>query len=248
MKYQIAGICETGAVRETNQDSIFWKQNEKAAMCVVADGMGGHFHGEIASQMITQTMAACWNQLFSRVAPVSGFQQMIQLIQNALEEANRRLWNQYSVKATCGSTLVILFCYEGACAVFSAGDSRIYQKSFLSFQQITRDEVWENQVRLSEADRRNMAHANRGKLVNAFGSGENLHLQVFTKSLKGGELFLLCSDGLYKMCDDKKIRQAMSRAYAGGERLGEVIQTLKRDVYAAGAKDNFSVILLKTGK
>ena len=56
MKIECLGLCETGLVRKVNQDSIFLKLNDYAGIFVVADGMGGHSHGEIASQMITKTM------------------------------------------------------------------------------------------------------------------------------------------------------------------------------------------------
>lgn len=243
--YEIVGLCETGLVRKANQDSIFCAHNEESAICLVADGMGGHSHGEIASQAIRQAMLEWWNQYQKRKDLLLSINQLVDEVRQRLVDVNTMIWEQYSSQKTCGSTLVVLLCHKGAYAVIYAGDSRIYCKRNWSFRQVTRDEVWENQPSLimKEEDKKN--HPYYGKLLNALGADKDLSLQIMSDSLKGKELYLLCSDGVYKMCSDKVIKKAMNMAYGGGERLKEAAEFLKEQVLKGGARDNFSIVMLK---
>lgn len=243
--YEIAGISEKGLVRRINQDSIFYARNEESAICLVADGMGGHSHGEIASQAIRQSMVEWWNQYQKKKDLLFSLNQLVEEIRQRLVEVNTNLWNEYSSKETCGSTLVILLCHKGAYAVIYAGDSRIYCKRNFSFKQVTKDEVWENQTSLNMKEEDKKKHPYYGKLLNALGADKELSLQIMSDSLKGKELYLLCSDGVYKMCSDKVIKKAMQIAYSGGENLNHAVQFIREEVMKGGARDNFSVVILK---
>lgn len=245
MNYEIVGLCETGLKREVNQDAVFWAQEGDAAICLVADGMGGHSHGEIASNLIRQTVAGCWD-LFCRNNNFRDFRTMVTLLSSELEKSNQKLFRDYCRHRMCGSTIVLLFCYQDRYAVLHAGDSRLYLKKRFSGVQLTVDEVWENQKNLPAVLRQDLQNVNRGKLVNAFGSEEELHMRMMTNELKGGELFLLCSDGLYKMCSDEQIYRAMGKARKGGEIMMHSLLDLKAKTEAAGAKDNFSIIMMRT--
>jgi len=247
MDYEIVGLCETGLKREVNQDAVFWAKTQDAAVCVVADGMGGHFHGEIASNLIKQTVLQCW-EVFLQDNYQGKFRDMLASVRCRLAEANQSLYQEYGKNSMCGSTFVLLLCCRNQYGILYAGDSRAYVRKGFSFTKLTIDEVWENQPNLPEAERNDPRHPNRGKLVNAFGSDSDLHMRMFTDELKGGELFLLCSDGLYKMCPEKQIKTAMGRARGGGDAMKLALIDLKMKTEKAGATDNFSIIMLKADR
>ena len=247
MDYEIVGLCETGLKRKTNQDAVFWAKNSEAAICMVADGMGGHEHGEIASNLIRQTVAAYWDGFCLDHTP-KALRVILETIRCELQKANKTLYQKYGKTSVCGSTLVLLLCYLDQYGIICAGDSRVYRKKGFSFRQITVDDVWENQSGLSEELRTDLSHPNRGKLVNAFGADLDLRVRVVTNELAGGEIFLICSDGLYKMCPEKRIKAAMGKARKGGDHMKLALLDLKAKIEAAGARDNFSIIMLRTKK
>lgn len=243
----MVGLCETGLVRNENQDAVFWSKTEEAAICVVADGMGGHSHGEVASGLIKQTVLECW-ETFIQGNCDRDFGSMLEYLQQELKVANQALYREYGKNRMCGSTLVLLFCFQKQYGILYAGDSRVYLRKGFSFCRLTTDEVWENQTCIPEKERCNTSHPNYGKLVNAFGSDEELHMRMVTDALRGGELFLLCSDGLYKMCTDQQIKAAMRKARSGGASMKSALLCLKNETEAAGAADNFSIIMLKADR
>ena len=247
MNYEIVGLCETGLKRTINQDAVFWSKSQDAVISVVADGIGGHNHGEVASNLIKQTVSKCWN-MFLQNSQYQDFRAMITLLKSELEKANQKLFQECSSAGICGSTFVLLFIFHNQYGILYAGDSRVYLKKGFSVSQITIDEVWENQQNLSQEMRKNLLHSNRGKLVNAFGSEADLHMRMLMNELKGGELFLLCSDGLYKMCPDKQIHGAMNKARRSVEGMRVALLELKEQIEKAGAKDNFSIILIKASR
>ena len=172
MKIECLGLCETGLVRKVNQDSIILKINDYAGIFVVADGMGGHSHGEIASKMITKTMEDWWNH-FSEEKYDWDFEKMVYAIQSSLSYANKEVFRNYNQNMVCGSTFAILFLYRDRYAVIHAGDSRIYLED-QGFGCITVDDVWENQPNLKEEEKRDTSHPNYGHLTNALGIFEKL--------------------------------------------------------------------------
>ena len=247
MNYEIVGLSDIGLKRKMNQDAVFWSKNEDMAICVVADGMGGHNSGEVASNVIKQAVSRCWD-IFKISMNSLNLHSMITTLKRELEKENSVLYQEYCEKGICGSTFVILMCFKGQFGILSAGDSRIYLKRGFSFMQITEDEVWENQAYLSDTERADMKHPNRGKLVNAFGSKSELQMRVKMSVLENKDTFLLCSDGLYKMCSERKISAAMKKARKGGDNMKSALIELRNETEESGATDNFSIVLLKVSE
>ena len=242
MNIEYLGLCENGLVRKVNQDAVLLKINEYAGLFVVADGMGGHSNGEIASKMIIQSMEMWWNQ-FSEEKYQCDFKQMICSIQSSLEEVNKVIFHTYNQGSVCGSTLLVLLLYKNRYAVIHAGDSRAYLLKS-DFRCITVDDVWENQPGLRAEDRNNKAHLNYGHLTNALGIFEKLKVSIQAGQLCQDMLFLLCSDGLYKMCDEKKIEDSMQHIL-NNDSMQLKARELKDVVYANGARDNISMVMVK---
>jgi protein phosphatase len=245
MNIEYNGICDKGLKREINQDRIYMGANMETALFVVADGMGGHQHGEKASEHIV-TEFGKWYESFDGSDFDNDFNKITFEIQRVLELMNKTIYEFYDGEAVCGSTVVALFIYKDMYAVFWVGDSRVYYMNSWKFKSLTIDDVWENQnkIRSSLTEKSIRENSNYGKLVNALGAMENARINMLTDELRKGTKFLLCSDGLYKMCSDKEINKMM-KGYKGNEDSDILMQNYLNMVYGHGAVDNVSFIIVE---
>jgi protein phosphatase len=243
MRVEFDGICDKGLEREINQDSIYMKSKGETTLLVVADGMGGHVKGERASQEITDGFAK-WYEAFDESTYEGDFNQMVDDINSLLNDINSTVYAFYDKYTICGSTVVALFIYQNQYAVLWAGDSRAYMKKGWCFKQLTTDDVWENQPEIKKNLPKKLIKdsVNLGKLVNSIGIYDKSNINVKTGTIKSGTRFLICSDGLYKMCSDPEIKEMM-KSYIGNDTGKEQIKKYLDTVYKYGAGDNVSYIV-----
>lgn len=240
MEYQ--GVCEVGLERTMNQDAIFMGANGDTGLFCVADGMGGHSHGERASREIVDGLEQWWEG-FQASAYDYDFSRMIYALNQVLEKANRNIYKMAGSGQICGSTAVVLFVYRGRYGILSAGDSRIYLCDRSRVRQLTVDEVWENQVNLRLSNRVKKQHPNWGKLVNAIGIAEDVRITSSTDQGREGMMFMLCSDGLYKMLPERLLHSYLRKSRR--DSLAVTVSRMMGKVYDNGAKDNVSVVLVR---
>lgn len=240
MEYR--GVCEIGLERTMNEDSVFMAAEGEIGLFCVADGMGGHSHGERASREITDGMAGWWKN-FRESAFDCDFSRMIYSLNQVLERANQKIWQMSGGREISGSTAVVLFIYRGRYGILNAGDSRIYRCDRTQVKQLTVDEVWENQISLSVSNWVKRQHPNRGKLVNAVGIAEDARITSSTDQTYTGMIFMLCSDGLYKMCPERIIAKYLKKCRHHS--LDASLDSMLKKVYGEGARDNISVILVR---
>lgn len=246
MRVIYSGICDIGLKRQKNQDSVYmyWDEIQKMGLFVIADGMGSHAKGELASTLITNRIKI-WVDNFMIEHYNNKFTQMIKSLENKIEEINRDIYHNYSCEQICGSTCVLLFIYEKNYGVINVGDSRIYKKNGWKITSIMKDDVWENKIDIQEtmSEKDILNHANFGKLLQAVGSQENVFTTTKTDFLKRGDCFLLCSDGLYKCCSEKDMMNALKNMNRFN--INDSVRRLVAKCYEEGAKDNISIILVK---
>ena len=240
MEYR--GVCDIGLERTINQDAVFMAARGEIGLFCVADGMGGHSHGERASREVTDNMAGWWKE-FQETSFDCDFSRMIYSLNQMLERANRNIWRMSGGKEVSGTTAVVLFIYRGRYGILSAGDSRIYRYDRTQMRQMTVDEVWENQTNLCVSNRVKRQHPNRGKLVNAIGIAEDVRITSSTDEAHPGMIFMLCSDGVYKMCPERVIGKYLKKCRRGP--LDAVLNSLLKKIYDAGARDNISAVLVR---
>lgn len=249
MQIIYSGISDIGLRRNINQDAIFFSSDKgkKLYLFVVADGMGGHSNGEVASNAIVKGMRD-WLDDFSEDMFRKGFFGITVSLRNKLEQINNEIYSKYNQQHVCGSTCVILVIYQDMYGVISVGDSRVYLKRGLKVKSLMEDDVWENQIDIREnLDIRTIkSHPNYGKLVHAIGTNKDVSMSVKTDSLRPKDTFLLCSDGLYKYCEFRDLKKTMS--HVDENNIEIKIQKVVEKVYKKGAKDNVSVILVQYGK
>ena len=246
MRIIYSGICDIGLKREKNQDSIYTYsgKNNDISLFVVADGMGGYASGELASQTITNGLSQ-WIDRFSPDLYHGNFSKMMESLENKLEEINREIFFNYNQKQICGSTCILLFIYKEYYGIINIGDSRIYKKEGWKIRTIMKDDVWENSpdVQQKFSKKEIINHNNYGKLLQSVGTKENLILTSKTDVLKQGDTFLLCSDGLYKMCSERVLARLLRMV--SERNIEDLVKKMLAESYKAGAGDNVSIIVVK---
>jgi type VI secretion system protein ImpM len=220
--YRCAGATDVGRVRRTNQDAFI--ERTEIGVWSVADGMGGHEHGEIASRMICDALAA--------LVPGETLRGTVDAITQQLGHINEYLYRTMANATNpgqSGSTVVVLVTRGTRCAVLWVGDSRIYRLRGGELVQLTRDHV-------AEADGgSDDSHA----ISRAVGGDPTLDVDVAYHSVHPGDRYLLCSDGLNHEIADEAIAQQLSEPD-----LMQCVQGLIAAALRAGGMDNVSVIVV----
>lgn len=192
-KWLSASLTNVGNVRKINEDACL--DLPSRGLWVVADGMGGHAAGDVASQMIVETL-----RQIPAVDKLSGF---VDVVEDCLLDANRKLYEMSRSGAeqrVIGSTVAALLAFENHCLCAWAGDSRIYRLRDGIFEQVTRDhseveEMIEQGLITPEAA---AVHPSANIITRAVGGTSDLHLDLELFELQSLDRFLVCSDGLYK--------------------------------------------------
>ena len=234
-------ITDTGRMRDSNQDSVYCEESAVGSfpnLFLVADGMGGHNAGDLASKTGIETFVESIRQSHRRT-PVSA-------MEDAVEDANEAILNKsfedphYS---GMGTTLVGMMIDEETVFIVNIGDSRLYRIRG-SIEQITTDHsLVEEMVMSGEIGKDQMrTHPNKNIITRALGTTPHPRPDFFDIQAREGDVFLLCSDGLSNMLDDKEIETVI----LGEERpLSEIGKDLIDRANEAGGKDNISAVLVR---
>jgi type VI secretion system protein ImpM len=221
-RFRSAAATDVGRVREINQDSFI--ERTDVGIWAVADGLGGHSQGEVASRMVCDALAD--------VVPNSSFDEVIEAARQRVSEVNEQLVRAATraVNAvSSGSTVVALLTRGSRCAVLWAGDSRAYRWREGRLEQLTRDHS------LAELE-----GAVSTAITRAVGGEPTLLLDLYRDRVHAGDRFLLCSDGLTRMVPDSQIRAWMEHEDIRGAVEGLVKATLD-----AGAPDNVTALIVE---
>jgi type VI secretion system protein ImpM len=226
--WQSWAVTDTGKRRKRNEDAILNKP--EVGLWVVADGMGGHDAGDVASQLIVDTLAT--------VSPSECLETAINSVKTSLCQINTQLIELAKQRNShiIGSTVVVLAAVENRYAVLWAGDSRLYRLRDKQLQQLTRDHCPDYGLVSNEWT---VKIAN--EITRAVGAGDELDLECEIDTLLEGDIFLLCSDGLDKELSLKEIEQIMLT-----HPHDEITNTLLKLTLQRGARDNVSIITICT--
>ena len=212
-----SGSCShLGNVRERNEDACLNRPD--CGIWAVADGMGGHLHGDVASNKTIEAMAAQpdFDSLDKRVDAIAA----------ALDHVNRELIEFVDdVNDVCGTTVAILLIAGGEAACLWAGDSRVYQYRRGRLQQITSDHLDIDDVGDQSED---VEHY----LGRAIGKDDELLLDLCSVKLEDGDRFLLCTDGLYGELDDAEMESVLATTITSKHAAHRLVEAaLDRDCY-----------------
>ena len=249
----ISAISDVGLIRNLNEDNWRWtKINENSNLYVVADGMGGHDCGEIASQMAVEVICEEALKQYQEHTPYAtadvGLDTLELILQNSFQEANNSIKN-YSEKvgSDMGTTMVctLLIKKEGQQFAFFAnvGDSRGYLFRAGELHQITKDHslvakmVEQQQLTKEEA----RVHPHSNILLRTVGTDRNVEIDIFRVGLQQDDVILLCSDGLWGEVEDEKLQDTLN---ADGN-LSQTCRNLLRSSHLGGGRDNCTIMLIR---
>lgn len=227
-----AAVSHVGHVREINEDAVCDRPDLR--LWAVADGLGGHSAGDVASQLIVDTLA--------KIKPQHELSLMVEFIEHALLEVNQRLLAlRTTTQQMIGSTVVALTIIGGYAAYLWAGDSRLYRQRAGEFQQMTTDhsqvERYIEQGLLRRADA--AAHPQGHLLTRAVGARPDLCIDVDVCAVSAGDRFLLCSDGL-----DKHVTGTELASHLAQSNPAACADALLALTLARGAADNVTLCVV----
>lgn len=241
----IAGATHVGVVRRINQDAFgrFDDPNRRETLLVVADGLGGHRGGEVASRMAVDQIVAVMGGSGAEDG-VAGPDRAARL-RAAIESANEAILKESRRDRTLegmGTTIVaLLLAEDGETWVAHVGDSRLYRVRETSIEGLTEDHslvatlVREGVLDAEEA--RN--DPRRNQILRALGVRDDVEVEVAALERCPGDTYLLCSDGLHGMLEDEAIRSIVARPEPPEARVEALIDAAN----AAGGTDNVTCLL-----
>lgn len=239
------GKSDRGKVRQTNQDSIFIDPNNKCF--VVADGMGGHRGGDIASQLTVKIFSDHFSQLPAKT------DRKFEEVKYCIEKANSKIFEKSKSEPLLngmGTTVVTLMIEKNKAIINNVGDSRAYLINDQSIYQVTKDHsLVQEKLNLGIYNREEACKDKmKNVLVKTLGFEAQVSPDLFEYSISKNDIFMLCSDGLYGKVYDETILQIINRnipnpSNASAEDLDKTVQELIDQANANGGNDNISIIM-----
>lgn len=241
-----ASGTHVGHVRQENEDDFLDRPD--SGVFVVADGMGGHAAGEVASRMAVETLADALDcggdaegggrdpSRSDRLAP-------------AIEEANRRIHQESSRDASrsgMGTTVTVLLVDEGGWHLGHVGDSRAYLLRDGELHRLSRDHSWvQEQVEAGDLTREQArVHPASSMLTRALGTDRYVEVDRRDGEVRPGDRYLLASDGLTDMMPEARLAELLG----GGESPDDVVRGLVREALDAGGRDNVTAVVVDVGR
>jgi len=233
-------FTDVGMVRKMNQDYIYFSLERVGCLpnlFIVADGMGGHKAGDIASRCTV-------NGLVEKISGAVG-KDPVSVISTAIEQVNREIINKSMESEDftgMGTTVVVSTIIDGSLKVANVGDSRLYLIDN-DIIQVTRDHsLVEEMVSMGKLDREAArTHKRKNVITRAIGAEAQVEAEMFSVDLKPMDFVLMCSDGLSNMIEDSDIYKIVKNS----ANLQDAVLTLINTANHNGGKDNISVILIQ---
>jgi protein phosphatase len=247
--WQIAGLTDVGLKRELNEDSLLMTEGVMSdgtpyGLYVVADGLGGHQGGEIASQLTTDAIQAQFAQQppTPSAAPFDGWLKDAAMVANKAVLAHQQHRKQAK---KMGSTAVMALIAAGQAHIANVGDSRAYHLNSEDIRQISVDHsLVERLVQIGQLSREEArTHKNRNVVYNTIGDKPEMEVGLYHIPMQPGDRLLLCSDGLSGMITDEEILDISRSRPTPAEACRAMVEAAK----AAGGNDNITAIIVQMG-
>ena len=239
MKLTYAARTDVGMIRSGNEDNFAVDANGTRGIFIVADGMGGHAAGEVASEMAVQIVMREMKDVSSSDGSIT------KVLGEALRLANRAIHDRTVTevdKQGMGTTASVLFLADSRYLIGQVGDSRVYLLRDGALKQLTKDHSYvQEQVDLGNlTPEQARYHPYSNVITRCVGASPEVEPDLYTGEARSGDVFLVASDGLTGMVDDRRLAQLlMSRAEP--ERK---VQALISEANGRGGLDNITAIVV----
>ena len=249
MKLHSAGRTHVGMKRSHNEDSLKVYRDEN--LFIVADGMGGHASGEVASQLSVETLT----EFFRATAEDEEITWPYKLdkgrryaenrVVTGIKLSNRRIFESAARDAKLkgmGTTIVVTYFTEDQCYVGHVGDSRVYRYRDGELVQLTEDHSLLNDyIKMRQLTPEEIeAFPHKNVIVRALGMKETVQVDIMNEPPVTGDVYLLCSDGLSGMVTDPQMADILATDGTLDEKCEQLIDSANK----AGGTDNITVILV----
>ncbi|HET6420022.1 MAG TPA: protein phosphatase 2C domain-containing protein [Geobacteraceae bacterium] len=230
---------DTGRIRDNNEDSIL--VDEENGIFLLADGLGGHVGGEVASSLAVRTVYEYLKTRLEQIGSAETFRILAESVAAAHSAVFRKSLEVKDLKGM-GTTLEIALFAKSAVFICHVGDSRVYLFRSGKLEQITTDDnaaAWLKEY--EHVPMEQIPPGARHLLTQAVGISRELVPEFHSPPLRPGDLMMLCSDGLTEILDDREIAGIILTCGAG---LCEAADALVDEANSRGGPDNISVILV----
>jgi len=242
------GVSHIGLVRKVNEDSFYCQENYeygKPYLCIVADGMGGHNAGEIASKMAVSEIE---KYIYEALKNSVGYKldDYKNLVKDAFLFANKAVYNRSRENMDCfgmGTTLTLALIVENNLIIGHVGDSRMYLKKGEKLSRITEDHSYvaelikNGTIKPEEANH----HPQKNLITRALGTSSDLEVDIKSITVDNGDFILMCTDGLSNMLSDDEILNTI----ISFKEYKEVCHELINKANANGGLDNVTVVVIE---
>ena len=239
---RVYGMTDTGLRRDNNEDAIHCDPAGRYAM--VADGMGGHNAGEVASALAVSVLRAALEPALAEEADAARLEEHLR---ETIGRANQEIFQGARLDPKCagmGTTLALCVFHPAGVLLAHVGDSRIYRLRGERLELLTADHSLIQELLdtgfLSEEEARNSQ--NKNLITRALGIADTVEPDLRNLAAEPGDLYLLCSDGLTDLVSELEIEQLLVER---GESLESAVPALIQRANEHGGRDNVSVILAR---
>lgn len=243
LKIVIHGITDVGQSREHNEDAISW--DTRIGLALLADGMGGHNAGEVASILAVDSIKTSLADVVTPEIVASGVVDYKEAMVDAISFANREI-NEQSLEnpeyAGMGTTLVAVLFLNHSVIYAHVGDSRIYRLRSSKLQRLTSDHslVQEMIDNGYLSDEEAQESTSRNLITRALGISDEVEVDIAEQDTEIGDIYLLCSDGLTDLVSDPEINSAIMQHRDDLELASRILVDMANQ---KGGTDNISIVL-----
>jgi protein phosphatase len=245
--YSFAGLTNKGMIRDHNEDAYRLPLDadpntlaQKGYLYILADGMGGHQKGEVASAVTIETVHAEYYTTVDSLEGEDPATAIIDALSNAIEKANSQVMD---ATEGGGTTIVAAVLYHDLLVTMNVGDSRAYLLRDDELRLISKDHsLVQRLVELGKiSEEEALTHPRRNVLYQALGQGTGIDIHIFNEKLQAGDTVVLCSDGLWGEVAEPAIKEVLNQAGSPIEAARQLIDFAN----ASGGADNITAIIIQ---
>lgn len=236
-------LSDRGKVRQHNEDCVGVFENESGVLAIVADGMGGHLAGDVASQMAISIFESLWHQVKS----IAGPKDAEDWFREKVAEVNNSVYEHSLSNPECqgmGTTIVGAIITPSFATIGHIGDSRCYLLNNSGYNQVTEDHSLVNELvrsgQISKEDAEH--HPRKNVLLRALGTEQTVDIDLSTIEIDDNDILLLCSDGLSnKVTNDDMQAKLVNELLP----LDDIATSLVQLANENGGEDNISLVIIR---